>query len=330
MILNIRCSCLFKRHMSKLIRIAVLIILCLIPIGNYAQDLILREPVNFLALGDSYTIGESVPAEERWPRQLFDSIAARGFTTEKLTIIARTGWTTEDLQDAVTGQNPPKEYNLVSLLIGVNDQYQGFDEEWYEPRFEKLLLMAVELAQGNKDAVFVLSIPDYAYTPFGQGSGTITREIDAFNQVNKSITQSYGITYFDITPISREGLAKPGLVAPDGLHPSGLMYSKWVSLILESLIREDITPISGIRSHGLSIGVSPNPASGPIDFTLSGDRNRDVNILIYNAAGQFMTRLGSTGQSTIRLDTSAFAPGIYYYQVMTDAGAPLRGKFIIM
>lgn len=306
------------------------ITMILTPAMNKAQDLILREPVTFLALGDSYTIGEQVQVAERWPEQLFDSLAANGFETEKLTTIARTGWTTEVLIDAILAQNPPKEFNLVSLLIGVNDQYQGLDIEWYKTSFKEVLSMAVDLAGGNKDAVFVLSIPDYAYTPFGQGSNSISKAIDAYNEINKSITQSYEIPYIDITPISREGLAEPSLVASDGLHPSGLMYSRWVSLILEKLIQNNITSIPGGQSHSFEINIIPNPADELIEFRISGENHEELNILIYNAAGQVITKIRSAGQSTIRHNTSTWAPGIYFYSVRTDKSHPIRGEFIIM
>ncbi len=306
------------------------ITMILTPTMNKAQDLILREPVKFLALGDSYTIGEQVQVAERWPEQLFDSIAAYGFETEKLTTIARTGWTTEVLIDAILAQNPPKEFNLVSLLIGVNDQYQGLDIEWYKTSFKEVLLMAIDLAGGNKDAVFVLSIPDYAYTPFGQGSTSITKEINAFNDINKSISKSYDITYIDITPISREGLAEPSLVASDGLHPSGLMYTRWSSLILEKLIHNNVTSMSGGQSHSFKINIIPNPADELIEFVISGDHQKELNILIYNAAGQVITELRSSGPSTIRHNTSTWAPGIYFYSVISDKGNPFRGEFIIM
>jgi len=316
--------------MSRLNQVLFATAIILRPFSHNAQDVTIREPVRFLALGDSYTIGESVSVADRWPQQLIDSIAARGFETEKLTIIARTGWRTDNLRDAIISRDPPKDFNLVSLLIGVNDQYQGFDEEWYKPRFEELLLTAVECAQGNKDAVFVLSIPDYAYTPFGRASSTITKEIDAFNNINKSITQTYNIAYIDITPISREGLANPSLVASDGLHPSGLMYSRWVSLILDELNIENVSTITETQLEVFDLSVFPNPATDVIDFNLPGEPYDYINIQIYNAVGQLITRLNSSGQPTIRVNTSGYASGIYYYHVVTDAGDYLRGKFIII
>ena len=202
-----------------------------------AQEFKIKEPVRFLALGDSYTIGESVSETARWPEQLMNSLEARGYEVEEFKIIAQTGWRTDNLKQAILEQDPPADYNLVSLLIGVNDQYQGYDEVWYEPRFKELLQMAIEFAGGDTNAVFVVSIPDYAYTPFGQQKdpADITADINRFNSIIKSVTESYGITYVNITPVSREGLANPALLASDGLHPSALMYSRWIELILDML-----------------------------------------------------------------------------------------------
>ena len=296
--------------------------------GLLAQELRIAEPVRFLALGDSYTIGASVPPEDRWPQQLYDSLVRRGYDTEGLTIIARSGWTTDDLEEGISNQNPPSDYNLVSLLIGVNDQYQGFDTGWYKPRFEKLLLKAIELAGGNINAVFVLSIPDYAYTPFGNGSRSISEEIDAFNNVNASIAQSYDIAYFDITPISREGLAKPGLVAQDGLHPSGLMYSKWVSMILEDLRVEDVTSLNGILPEKEVPVVAPNPTVDSVDFMFKDFKHKINHISIYNNSGYLIASLRSKGRSTISFNTSDLTAGLYYYYLVTENGRVITGKFI--
>jgi lysophospholipase L1-like esterase len=190
----------------------------------------------FLALGDSYTIGESVSEEDRWPVQLVRKLNANGFAFEEPRIIATTGWRTDDLRRAVEAANPAKNYDLVSLLIGVNNQYQGKSVNVYKQEFEELLKMAIALAGGGADKVFVVSIPDYGFTPFGKEKQlTISKELDEFNAINKSITAKYGIQYFNITDVSRRGLAEPDLVASDGLHPSGKMYSEWVDLIIKKL-----------------------------------------------------------------------------------------------
>ncbi len=192
----------------------------------------------YLALGDSYTIGESVAENERWPVQLAKTLTAKGRPTDDPTIIATTGWRTDNLKDAIEKAQLKNEYDLVSLLIGVNNQYQGKSAEQYEVEFEGLLKISIQLAKGKKENVFVVSIPDYGYTPFGQPKQTeISKALDQFNEINKRITDKAGITYVNITDISRNGIEQPDLVAGDGLHPSGKMYSLWVERIVKSLSR---------------------------------------------------------------------------------------------
>jgi lysophospholipase L1-like esterase len=211
---------------------ALLSIFVLISTTTMAQ-LIIEDNVKFLALGDSYTIGESVIASERWPNQLTDSLSARGLEYVDCKIIAVTGWRTDNLKGAIQEEKIKSDYTLVSLLIGVNNFYQGKSVESYKPEFEELLQTAVSLAGGVKTRVFVLSIPDYGFTPFGKNNQeVITKGIDAFNAANQAATKKFGIKYINITDITRRGLAEPDLVAFDGLHPSGKMYSEWVQRIL--------------------------------------------------------------------------------------------------
>lgn len=192
----------------------------------------------YLALGDSYTIGESVAEDERWPVQLSQSLSKKEKAIGKPTIIATTGWRTDNLKDAIVKAQLKNEYDLVSLLIGVNNQYQGKSAEQYAIEFEDLLKISIRLAKGKKEKVFVVSIPDYGYTPFGRPKQTeISKALDQFNEINKRITEAAGITYINITDISRKGLEQPDLVAGDGLHPSGKMYSLWVERIVKSLVR---------------------------------------------------------------------------------------------
>ncbi len=194
------------------------------------------QPMKYLALGDSYTIGESVAEGERWPNQLADSLTKRGWRINKPTLIATTGWRTDNLKNAMTIAKLKNEYDLVSLLIGVNNQYQGKSSKEYAHEFEDLLKTAIHLAKGKKDRVFVVSIPDYGFTPYGKPKQeAITKAIDEFNLINARITYKYGVQYFDITEISRDGLKDTSLVAADGLHPSGKMYSYWVELIVKDL-----------------------------------------------------------------------------------------------
>jgi lysophospholipase L1-like esterase len=194
-------------------------------------------PKKYLALGDSYTIGESVPEADRWPNQLARMLNDKGKNVQKPRIIATTGWRTDNLKNAMTIAQLKPEYDLVSLLIGVNNFYQGKPVEQFATEFEDLLNTAIQLAGGKKENVFVVSIPDYGYTPFGKPKQEqITKGIDTFNEVSKKIAEKLNVKYINITDISRKGLEQPELVAADGLHPSGKMYSLWVERIGSLLV----------------------------------------------------------------------------------------------
>lgn len=200
-----------------------------------------NDQISYLALGDSYTIGESVGDDERYPVQLTEELRSRGIDMLDPVVIATTGWTTLDLKSAMEkAELKGRTFGLVSLLIGVNDQYQGKIFEEYEPNFRMLLESAIALAGGNPEKVFVISIPDYAFTPFGQQRNTekITRELNAYNATNKLIVDQYNVSYFDITPISRLGLEDPTLVAADGLHPSAEMYRRWVESFIDDVYKK--------------------------------------------------------------------------------------------
>ncbi|MFH4966867.1 SGNH/GDSL hydrolase family protein [Gaetbulibacter sp. M240] len=193
-----------------------------------------------LALGDSYTIGESVCETCRFPEQLKDSLIKNLSSSDpvELDIIARTGWTTTNLINSINSENPPSNYDLVTLLIGVNNQYQGKSFSIYEDEFPQLLNTAIEKAGNDKNNVVVVSIPDYAFTPFGRGSTSISEEIDKYNSFAQDYCNLKEITFVNITDITREGLDKPELVASDGLHPSALAYSKFVERILPLAIQK--------------------------------------------------------------------------------------------
>ena len=185
--------------------------------------------LKYLALGDSYTIGESVLEKDRWPNQLASRLSKSTNREVKTSIIATTGWRTDNLSNAITIAKLKAEYDLVSLLIGVNNQYQGKPIDQYATEFEELLKTSIWLAKGKKENVFVVSIPDYGFTPYGQkNQAKISSDIDQFNKVNKKITDQYNVKYINITDISRQGISEQPLVAPDGLHPSGKMYELWV------------------------------------------------------------------------------------------------------
>ena len=193
-------------------------------------------PLRILALGDSYTIGEGVLPGERWPVQLVARLRSeRGLQVSEPLIIARTGWTTEELWNGIDQAAPPAGFDLVTLLIGVNDQYRGRPLSGYEEQFSRLLSRAVSLASGQPDRVLVLSIPDWGITPFGLASERqgISAEIDAFNTANRAISIRAGAIFVDITPLSRRAAYDPTLLAEDGLHPSRHMYAAWVQEILQ-------------------------------------------------------------------------------------------------
>jgi len=190
---------------------------------------------SFLALGDSYTIGEAVDENQRWPIQLKVLLNGRGIVLNEVDIIAKTGWTTAELQAAISDARIDRKYNYVSLLIGVNNQYRGYPLDSYEKEFSELLLKAIGYASGNVGNVFVLSIPDWGAMPFAEGKdrALIGKQIDDFNAANKKIALAVGVNYVDITPISRLALSDKDLVASDGLHPSGKMYNMWASEVVK-------------------------------------------------------------------------------------------------
>lgn len=187
----------------------------------------------YLALGDSYTIGEKVSLEDRWPNQLAKLLAAEGIVTE-VTVIARTGWTVNELWAGIQANPPEGPYDLVTLLIGVNDQYRGYAMDGYREDFGFMLNKAIQYAGGNPKNVIVLSIPDWGFTPFAANRDTepISQQIDAFNAVNFEETKSVGAHYVDVTIISRMGMDDFELITGDRLHPSGKMYAMWAEKVL--------------------------------------------------------------------------------------------------
>jgi lysophospholipase L1-like esterase len=191
--------------------------------------------LGFLALGDSYTIGEGVDPTERWPVQLATLLRARGIDLVDPEIIATTGWTTDELAAGIDAAGPNGQYDLVSLLIGVNNQYRSRPIEEYREQFRALLHRAIAFAGEKPDRVIVLSIPDWGVTPFARAHDRerIGAEIERFNAVNREETMAVHAHYIDVTGVSREAAANPALVAADGLHPSARMYARWASLALQ-------------------------------------------------------------------------------------------------
>lgn len=192
------------------------------------------DTIKILSLGDSYTIGQSVCETCRFPEQLKASLKLKlaPDSSVALKVIAKTGWKTSNLINAIASENLANDYSLVTLLIGVNNQFQGKPFSIYEEEFSILVNTAITKARSDKSNVIVISIPDYAYTPFGKGNINISQEIDRYNNFAENYCIQNNICYIYITDITREGLDKPELVASDGLHPSTLAYSKFVERIL--------------------------------------------------------------------------------------------------
>ncbi len=196
--------------------------------------------LSYLALGDSYTIGESIAESERWPVQLSKNLTKSGVEVASPQIIARTGWTTDELKAKIVSEKITKTYDLVSLLIGVNNQYRGRSVEQFRIEFIDLLETAIKFADNKPERVFVVSIPDWGVTPFG-GKGqnkTISEQIDLFNKIKKEETEKKGVLFIDITPISRQAINDAFFIAEDGLHPSGKMYQQWVEKISPELLKK--------------------------------------------------------------------------------------------
>lgn len=192
----------------------------------------------YLALGDSYTIGESVQDNQKFPFQVSTQLTGLGFKTNPPEVIARTGWTTANLLERLKTDPPSSpNYTFVTLLIGVNNQYQGRPMDEYRQEFTTLLNKAIEYAGNNSNHVFVMSIPDWSVMPFANGRNKelIAKQIDSFNVINKQICLSKNARYTDITDLSRQAVANPALIASDGLHPSGEQYRMWVNRLVTTI-----------------------------------------------------------------------------------------------
>ncbi|MBK0377955.1 SGNH/GDSL hydrolase family protein [Mucilaginibacter segetis] len=208
---------------------------------NNKQTMPGKAPLTYLALGDSYTIGESVPGNESFPYQLVSTLTTDGYSFNKPEIIAVTGWTTDELINAIQNSTVNnKKFDIVTLLIGVNNQYRGYKEEIYRKEFIQLLHTAITFADGKNKRVFVLSIPDWGATPFAEGRDRqqIADEVARFNAINLEESKRANVNYIDITPISKRAAADASLTAEDGLHPSGEMYNLWVKELAPVVISQ--------------------------------------------------------------------------------------------
>lgn len=219
-----------KRNPLYLARVFLIFLLC----GCQSKQPPPSTTSTYLALGDSYTIGESVADSLRWPNQLIAALNQSEKKFEPATIVAKTGWTTDELATAMEKATLTSKYDYVSLLIGVNNQYRGRSVENFREEFTQLLDRSIALSGENKEKVFVLSIPDWGVTPFAEGRNRnqIAQEIDRYNTAIAEVCRNYEVAYFDITSISRKATTSPNLIAQDGLHPSGIMYAQWVEIVL--------------------------------------------------------------------------------------------------
>ena len=217
----------------------IVLLLCCVFSCSSDDEIEIRSPQNFkiLALGDSYTIGQSVCETCRFPEQLKDSLATKLTTEDNLSlkVIAQTGWTTANLKSAIANESITNTYDLVTLLIGVNNQFQSKPFSLYEDEFPELVDTAIAFAQNDRSNVIVVSIPDYAYTPFGQNYGNpenISTQIDQYNAFAENYCNQENVTFVNITDITRNGLVNAALVTSDNLHPSELAYTKFVERLL--------------------------------------------------------------------------------------------------
>ncbi len=193
---------------------------------------------SYLALGDSYTIGEMVPPADNFPNQVVRIMNSDSVPFEPARIIAKTGWTTDELDEGIKTADLESpllpSYDFVTLLIGVNNQYRGRSVENYITEFEALLKKAIRFAGNKTEQVAILSIPDWGVTPFAEGRDRqqVAKEIDAYNEASKKVAERYHIYYINITPWTREATADNGLLAGDGLHPSGKEYQRWAEQVV--------------------------------------------------------------------------------------------------
>ncbi|ALO14615.1 GDSL-like Lipase/Acylhydrolase [Salinivirga cyanobacteriivorans] len=200
---------------------------------NSETDQTDMQTMKYLALGDSYTIGERVSEQKRFPVQLVDTLRVYWLDVNDPEIIATTGWTTDELAAGIEEANITGPYDLVTLLIGVNNQYRGRSVENFREEYVELLEQAIAFAGGHPEKVVVISIPDWGVTPFAEGRDReqIAQEIDAYNAAKMEETMEKGVSFINVTPISRQAAEQPELIAEDGLHPSGAMYKLWVDLM---------------------------------------------------------------------------------------------------
>lgn len=216
----------------------IIFILLIIVFNNTA--FMQTKSFRYLALGDSYTIGESVALNKNFPHQTVALLRKEKISIDDPVIIAKTGWTTDELQEMLNRTRLQIPFDFVSLLIGVNNQYRGRSAEEYAEQFTQLLQQAIGYAGEKTNHVIVVSIPDWGVTPFAEGRdrAKIAKEIDAFNAINEKISNQYKVHYINITAFTREAATDKNLVAKDGLHPSAKDYARWAEKVKEVMMKE--------------------------------------------------------------------------------------------
>jgi lysophospholipase L1-like esterase len=195
---------------------------------------------SYLALGDSYTIGEQIPFADNFSNQTVQLLRKNGFAFNAAEIIAKTGWTTDELNGAIENTFTLPTYDIVSLLIGVNNQYRGRSATEFKIEFEHLLQLAIQFADNKPYRVFVLSIPDWGVTPFATGRDRkqVADEIDAYNYICETSAKQFLTNFINITNSQREDGNKADFLAGDGLHPSGKEYAKWAAKLTDAILKE--------------------------------------------------------------------------------------------
>ncbi|MBD0403315.1 SGNH/GDSL hydrolase family protein [Flammeovirga sp. EKP202] len=200
-----------------------------------------QKVLHMLALGDSYTIGASVPEEDRWNAQLKKELENRGYQLNAIKYVAQTGWTTSNLINAYQNASLRSQYDIVTLLIGVNNQFQGVDINVFREEYKSLLEAAIVRARNEPKNVIVLSIPDYGYN-YSPPPASISQQINEYNRIKEEITKDKGVVFHNITSFSRLVPSRPELAAPDGLHPSGEQYKLWVNEIIDDVYQQFLVP----------------------------------------------------------------------------------------
>lgn len=240
-------TCLVNKASSRFVSFCGLVLVVIFT-GMINAEESANASYTYLALGDSYTIGESVPAEENYPNRTATLLEAQGISIAAPRIVAKTGWTSSELQDGIRNQKLAKSYDFVTLLIGVNNQYRNLETAGFVKEFEDLLLKALRYAGNNNRRVVVFSIPDWSVTPFaarnlpdkfGRDAAAVSKQIDEYNAACKLIAGKHKVEFVDITPGTREAATVPDLLAADGLHPSGKEYARWAEK-LSSIMKNQL------------------------------------------------------------------------------------------